>query len=234
MVNLNSWAKQLKIDLSSLKQSYKRLDGTRLLIQAENEDYCVTLSKTYKPKIETVGVSNRCYDGSYVLFADYDQIYKDLVYKNLNNLMRKYPLKFDNFFIATTEPETILKRGKIKGSYHAVCFTKFKKDEIKLFLEDMDVDPHFASIPFKTAHKCHVLRLDKKYWQHDGTEQKEEPKFCEIYPREIMFSTKENSHAHYKLFSRFWNFYDPYFAFRKWDFPSKMIELHEYSTPKGA
>ena len=90
-MNVTEWFDRLGISPSELKETVCSLDGTRPYIQAEAANYTVSLAKTYKPDIETIGITNRCEDGLFILFADYDKIYKKIVYKNLDNLLKDCP-----------------------------------------------------------------------------------------------------------------------------------------------
>lgn len=229
MKNLIQAIKKLKIDSKGLSKKFESLEGTRHIIQFEHKDYIFTLSKTFKPAIECIGVTNRCQDGLYIFFADYDRIYKDLMYKNLNTILEKFPNNFENFYIAKTEEEEILKGGKIKGSYHVVNFAKNPKDIIKEALSYCNVDPFFLKIPEKTAHKCHVLRFTEKCWKINGKKFKQKPEFLEMYPKATIKPPIKSSNAHYELFKNEWGIKDARFH----DFDELVrIELHEYSTPK--
>jgi len=224
--------KELNVIPRFLTPKFKNLEGTRHIIQYEARDYVFTLSKTYKPKIECFGITNRCADGKFILFLDYDKIYKDIVFKNLSNLIKLFPEDLDNFYIATTEKEEKLKSGKIKGSYHVVNFVKNFKFKIEEMIKYCDVDPYFIKIPHKTAHKCHVLRVSNKFYKVDGSNLKETPEFLECYPRTLRQSKKECSLAHFKAFQRFWKLKNPCYPHNFDD--SKTVEMHKYSTPKGA
>jgi hypothetical protein len=231
LVRINDWVKDLKIDESSLRTNFRRLSGNNKLIQAENDNYTVTLSKKLIPLIETIGVTNRCNDGLFVLFADYDKVYRELVYKNIKNLLTLFPGQLSNFFIACTEPETKDNYGQTIGSYHVINLAKGFKSEIKNYLKYMDVDKHYKSIPLKTPHKCHVLRITKKVWRENNKTLKEKPFFLEMFPNEFVETGREQSTAHYSIFSKEWKFKDLYFSQRQWD-NQKNIELQKYSTPK--
>ncbi len=224
--------KRLRIDPRDIHLKFKSLEGTRHIIQYENPEYVFTLSKTFKPKIKAYGVTNRCEDGKFVLFLEYDKVYKSLVYKNLKNLIKTFPDKFNNFYIARTEPEEHLEDGNIKGSYHVVNFNKHYKYQIERMIRLCDVDPFFKKIPQKTTHKCHVLRFSEKYWKIDGRVAKQKPEFIETYPfKEMIKSQGQASYAHYWLFRKEWNIIDPFYTYHKFD-GLKALELHRYSTPK--
>jgi hypothetical protein len=221
---------ELQVNARLLQPKFKLLIGTRQIIQYETPDYVFTLSKTLKPKIVAHGVTNRCADGLFVLFLEYDRIYKEIVYKNLDNLINRFPDQFDNFYIAKTDPETDA-NGKIKGSYHVVNFVKHWKSDIEAYVELCDVDPNFKAIPRKTAHKCHVLRLSEKTWKLNGKTVKSAPEFLEVYPKELLKSNLACSKPHYWFFRKHWIFNDIYHAYHKYDEETK-LELHKYATPK--
>ena len=226
MYKIDNALKLLKIDTKKLTPTYIQLTGTRHIIQFETPDYSFSMSKTFKPDILAYGVTNRCADGFFVFFAEYDGIYKDLVYKNLRALLKKYPNEFTNFYIAKTE-ETKLKNGKYKGNYHVVSFSKHFKHEIKEYLDLMDVDNYFRVIPEKTAHKTQVLRLSEKYFVKGKKIAKQEPKFTDIFPKQQINACKTISEPHYKLFKKHWGFKD---KFKLNLDGEKKIELHKFKT----
>lgn len=217
----------LQIKESELKTIFKQLTGIRKIFQFEARDYTVCISKTMKPDIYAYGITNRCQDGLFVFFAEYDKIYKSLMYKDLNLLIEKFSDQFTNFYIAGTEPETKLLNGKIKGSYHVVCFKKFYKNEIDEFLKLCNVDSDYLKIPKKTAHKTHVLRISEKIWKENNNVQKEKPFFLEIYPKKQLNPNQTISAPHYRYFKTKWGFSDPF----EWQTDNnKIIELHKYAT----
>ena len=230
-MNFQKDLKELQIG-KDLHQKYKSLQGTRYIIQYEAPEYVFTLSKTFKPKIECFGVTNRCSDGKFVLFLDYDKTYKDIVINDLNVLLKRFPNTFSNFYIATTEPETKQKNGKTKGSYHVVNFAKIFKYQVNEAIKYCNVDPFFATIPDKTAHKCHVLRTSEKFWKIDNKIIKEKPTFLEKHPKKAINPRIELSNPHYKFFQRHWEIQEPFYK-QPMKFDNlKSIEIHKYSTAK--
>jgi len=220
---------KLKIKEKDLVPKYSSFQGTRHIIQYEGPGYIFTLSKTFKPEISCRGISNRCEDGSFIFFADYDKVYKSVMIKNLSNLLKRFPGELDTFYIAATAPEEILEDGKIKGSYHVVNFVKHRKSKIAEFLEYCDVDPFFIEIPEKTAHKCHVLRYSEKISMVNNKIIKERPEFIQVYPIWPSQTGKECSLPHFRLFEKIWGI--PFSAGHKFD-NATTLERHLYSTPK--
>ena len=230
-MNFQKDLKELQIG-KDIHQKYKSLQGTRHIIQYESPEYVFTLSKTFKPKIDCFGVTNRCSDGKFILFLDYDKVYKDVVTNDLNVLLKKFPKSFSNFYIATTEPETKLENNKTKGSYHVVNFAKMFKYQINEAIQYCNTDPFFKTIPEKTAHKCHVLRTSEKFWKINGNIIKEKPTFLEKYPRTTINPRIELSNPHYRFFERHWNIQEPFIR-QPMKFDNlKNIEIHKYSTAK--
>jgi len=230
-MNFQQDLKELKIG-KDLHQKYKSLIGTRHIIQYETPEYVFTLSKTFKPKIECFGITNRCSDGKYILFLDYDKTYKDILINDLNVLQKVFPNTLSNFYIATTEQETKDKNKKTKGSYHVVNFAKMFKYQITEAIKYCNVDPFFANIPEKTAHKCHVLRTSEKFWKIDGKILKEKPTFLEKYPEKTINPRIELSNPHYRFFQRHWIIQEPFLK-QPMKFDNlKNIEIHKYSTAK--
>ena len=231
-MNIQNDLRELKVETGLLEPKYKNLLGTRQIIQYEHPDYVFTLSKTIKPTIECYGITNRCEDGKFVLFLDYDNIYEEIMYKDLDNLLRKYPKILGNFYIATTGFEET-DDCQIKGNFHVVNFAKLYKYQIEQILKLCNIDPYFIKIPEKTAHKCHVLRISEKFWKKNGQVQKEKPRFIQKYPEVAINQRLELSNAHYIFFSKEWNIREPFqLQAMKFDKLTK-IELHKYSTPKG-
>ena len=231
-MNFQKDLKELNIG-KGLHQQYKSLKGTRHIIQYSHPEYVFTLSKTFKPKIECYGITNRCSDGKFILFLDYDKVYKDIVLKDLDVLLKRFPATFSNFYIATTEPETILKKGKIKGSYHVVNFAKLFKYQVTEAIKYCNVDPFFAAIPEKTAHKCHVLRTSEKFWKIDGEIAKEKPTFLTKYPSKAINPRLILSNPHYRFFEKQWEIKEPFYK-QPMKFDGLVnIEIHKYSTPKA-
>ena len=229
-MNFQKDLKELNVG-KDLHQTYKSLEGIRHTIQYETDEYTFSLSKTFKPKIECFGVSNRCSDGKYVLFLDYDKIYKEIMLNDLNILINKFPKTFSNFYIATTEPEQTI-NDKIKGSYHVVNFAKIFKYQVNEAIKYCNVDPFFATIPDKTAHKCHVLRTSEKFWKIDNKIIKEKPTFLEKHPKKAINPRIELSNPHYKFFQRHWEIQEPFYK-QPMKFDNlKSIEIHKYSTAK--
>ena len=231
-MNFQKDLKELKIG-KDLHQTFKHLKGYRHTIQYETPDYVFSLSKTFKPKIECFGITNRCSDGKYILFLDYDKTYKDIMLNDLNVLQKVFPKTLSNFYIATTEPETKQKNKKTKGSYHVVNFAKMFKYQVMGAIKYCNVDPLFAKFPETTAHKCHVLRTSEKFWKTDSEIVKEKPTFLEKYPERTINPRIELSNPHYRFFQRHWNIQEP-FKRQPMKFDDlKDIEIHKYSTYKG-
>jgi len=220
---------ELNVDMKTLKRVYTQKEGTRKIIQYGNDKYSFSLSKTIKPTIRCFGLTNRCSDGKFVFFADYDRVYKSLLYKNLDVLLERYPDSFDKFYIVKTGKEEYGMDGDIVGSYHVINFVKHSKSDIQEFLTFCDVDPDFVRIPNKTAHKTHVLRISEKFYEENGKVIKESPKFLEIYPSNKSNSGLECSYAHYKFFQDNWG--NPTNIKHKFDKLTK-VELHSYLTPQ--
>ena len=217
----------LGVNMNECKTKYTNLEGTRETIQFEAPDYTFSMSKVFKPTIKCFGVTNRCEDGNYIFFADYDKVDKELLIKNLDVLIKKFPKSFDNFYIVRTGDE-ILTNGRLIGSYHVINFVKHPKSKIKKFLEYCDVDPYFLDVPYKTAHKTHVLRLSEKFFQKNGTVVKEKPTFLEVYPNDCLMSGKDCSSPHYKFFQQEWG--NPTNLSHEFD-DLKKFEMHSYMTP---
>jgi ribosomal protein S27AE len=232
MVNENNILKDLKrlnVDVSKLKETFSQFGGTRDIVQYSNDEYTFSLAKTIKPKIRCFGVTNRTEDMEYIFFADYDHVYKSLMLKNLDFLIKEFPKNFDNFYIVKTGKEEVLENGEISGSYHVINFVKHRKRNIIKFLDFCDVDPAFIKIPQKTEHKTHVLRVSEKYFEFNNKLIKDAPEFLHVYPNEPLMSGKKCSKAHYDFFQNFWGHKTQ--LSHEFDNLTK-IEFHSYLTPQ--
>lgn len=214
-----------------LTETFRQLGTVKSTIQLENDKYTFTLSKTLKPRIETAGIDNRCGDGLFIFFADYDRVYLDIVKQNLRVLLERFPGRFENFYIAASEqPREI--EGKTFGNFHIVSFAKMPKLELAECLGFCDIDPQFKEALTSTAHRANVLRSCEKVWIADGKQAKERPFFLEHYPLEPANKGLISSLAHYMHFvHEAWAINDLQEDARTFD-NSQQVTLHFYKTAK--
>lgn len=221
--------KLLKIPKNEiLNLEFKKLDGTRQVIQYKQKDYVLRIAKLMNPELFCYGITNRTEDMQYIFFADYDDIYYDLLIKNLKNLLKKFPDKFTNFFIIQSGEEQEI-NGSIVGSYHAINFAKTTKEEIQKYLKLCDVDNDFIDIATKTEHKTQVLRISPKFYKSSGLIFKPAPKFKAMFPEKIINNKTKNSNAHYYVYH---TLIADFPKITTYDFDDYgMCEFHHYQTP---
>jgi len=98
---------------------------------------------------EAQGYTNRCKDGQYVTFLDYDREFLKDVVANKDFLEKKFGIFFD-FLIQT------------KKGFHLISLDKISYNILREILQDSHCDPLFARVPFETALRSSTLRISKK------------------------------------------------------------------------
>jgi hypothetical protein len=102
--------------------------------------------------VHAVGIRNNCYDGSRVIFLDYDNIlYTEMLIPEIKYLQEKYSL--GDFYI--------FKSSQKEHSYHAICLDKVKVYEWRDILNDSSCDENYKKPALKDFKTC-VLRVSKK------------------------------------------------------------------------
>ena len=100
---------------------------------------------------KTIGYTNRCEDGKYIIFLDYDNLEYQWVINELRRLQSDYML--GDFYIFQSG----------ENNYHAVCFDKVVMQELLVILKNSSVDQNYIDVPAKWGKKIWTLRLtDKK------------------------------------------------------------------------
>lgn len=99
---------------------------------------------------QMIGYTNRCIDGKYIVFLDYDDMEWDWVADELKRLQDDFELS--DFWI--------FKSSGI--SYHAVCFDKVTLKEYILILKNSSCDINYQGVPLKYGQKIWTLRLTAK------------------------------------------------------------------------
>lgn len=95
------------------------------------------------------GVTNRCQDGKFVLFLDYDNIPYEWMREELLDLQLIYRLS--TIYIFETD----------KG-FHAMCLDKFTLPYLLKIMENTSIDPKYKDIPLKYGKRLWTLRLSEK------------------------------------------------------------------------
>lgn len=211
--------------------------------EAEKEEVAKQKKEFKKPISTCYGITNKCEDGQYVLFADYDKIYFGTLLKELDKIFSKFKNKLTPFAILESSPSVITKNGAL-GSYHVVSFTKMPYQKMREILSYMTVDDDFYKLPANTPYRANTLRISPKFaWeeQHDaetgegvGKQRvfKGAPRFITFYPQESGHIPELRvSEAHLKTYKHLVeDFKFPLISFRwKMDGLTK-VEFKQYDS----
>lgn len=96
------------------------------------------------------GYTNRCIDGKYIVFLDYDRIDFDWIKEELKHLQTMFSL--GDFYIFQSSEE----------SYHAVCLDKIELNKYVQVLKNSSVDVNYVNVPLYFGRKIWTLRLTDK------------------------------------------------------------------------
>jgi hypothetical protein len=166
-------------------------------IKLFGKEYIFNIRGETKPTEFTIGITNETEDGFFIPFIDYDDIYYEVVVKNIKMLQREFGLG-SAIVCYTTEDKD--ENGRVFGSYHTKFLDKMGYhdvfDILKLSLCD---DMVFLTSKFH-KYKALVHRISCR-WDKNGKIIKQEPIFKEIIynkPDGIW----EHSYAHYKFLQK--------------------------------
>ena len=142
-----------------------------------------------KPVSTAYGLTNKCADGEYILFADYDKVYLHVLLKELDNIFKKHKDNLTQFAILESSKSILTKNGTL-GSFHVVSFAKLPYQRMREILSFMSVDDNFYKLPQNTPYRANTLRISPKYEYKgfsnsetkDGTIIKDAPKFVCWFP----------------------------------------------------
>jgi len=135
-----------------------------------------------KNKHYVVGYTNRCDDGKYVLFLDYDNIELSWLLTELNHLIRKYSL--GDIYVFESSPR----------SFHVICLDKFRREEFLRIAKDTSVDERYIYVPLKYGKGVWTLRLTEK--------DSKDIKFVKMLKGNGM---RQQSYAHAKILNKLFN-----------------------------
>ena len=115
-------------------------------------NWYVKTAMMFRKKIKhyVIGYTNRCEDGRYVLFLDYDKIQLSWLLTELKHLIHDHSL--GDVYIFESSPK----------SFHVVCLDKFKLDEFLNIARSSSVDEQYIYVPLKYGKKVWTLRLTEK------------------------------------------------------------------------
>jgi hypothetical protein len=154
------------------------------------------------PTAYAYGITNRCEDGQLVFFADYDKVKTDLIFGELDFLLKKYSGQFTNFLLLSSSPNVRV-GGEVLASYHVISFAKMPFQRLCDVLENTSVDRQFYKA--LVWRKSNTLRVSPKFNSFDDAVLKVRPCFAGWYPRDDLALGEgvEVSSAHYKMYSYF-------------------------------
>lgn len=177
------------------------------------------------PKVDTIGMSNLCSDGRFVLFIDYDNVFLYRVVDEVKRLQQRW--KIGTAVILSTGEDMDM-QGKHYGNYHVVAYSKFKFHEIYSMLDETSCDPNFRRVPEFFNGRYHVLRIFPKFL--DGREIRGMP-----YLRRVLYARTERelSYPHYKFLLNVYQMPKPKRQFNGRFDRSKTLKTVVYQTTEG-
>ena len=106
--------------------------------------------RTYKELDHYVaGITNRCKDGTYVTFLDYDDVPLEWIEEELKVLIDLFNLGDFHIF-------------KTGNGYHAICTSKNSLRNLIEIMRDSSTDDAFKWVPLRRARKVWTLRTTEK------------------------------------------------------------------------
>jgi hypothetical protein len=137
--------------------------------------------KVEEPKTTCFGITNKCKDGSYVLFIDFDEINVETLNKNLASLQERFKYKLTNFLVLSSSPIRLINDVPV-GSFHAISFRKLSFHECLEVLSFAVCDPMFYKALGSTTWRANTLRISPKFKYNSDEMVKEAPKFYAWFP----------------------------------------------------
>ncbi len=127
-------------------------------------------------KEEVFGYTNRCDDGKFIVFLDYDDMPYEWVIKEIKSIQKDFNLG-DFYMFKSSE-----------SSFHAVCFTKVQLGTLRTILMNSSCDENYHRVPYSIGKRLLTLRLTEK--------EGKKPKFNGMLLRD---SPRLESYEHKKL-----------------------------------
>jgi len=121
---------------------------------------------TYK-----MGITNRCKDGQFVLFLDYDNVPLPWIQEELRNLQKTYNVGDIHIF-------------KTSKGFHVINTEKRSFTDILFLMKKTSCDPLYIDIPLRYGKKAWTLRLSDK-------KGKDKTKFVQTLKNEIRRETSK-------------------------------------------
>ncbi len=134
------------------------------------------------PSLNTFGLTNRCEDNLFVLFADYDKVEYSVVTEDVNFLQKNYNIGTVITRISSLDyHKNIDDDGLDVGNYHIISFTKHKFPDIKKMLSNLRCDNRFKG-GYRFQSRAWVIRIGEKKSIDSGEMIKQFTAIKEIIP----------------------------------------------------
>ena len=185
--------------------------------------------KVEKPKTTCYGITNKCKDGSYVLFIDFDNITEETFYKNLSALQERFKGKLTNFLVLKSSKSRLI-NGVSVGSFHAISFRKISFQECAEILSFSCCDPMFYKALFSTTWRANTLRISPKFKYGGDKVVKEAPEFYKFFPVAPVKYSGEVSSGHLNYYLK--NFVYALPPFKVKADGLKIVEFDKYNSKK--
>ena len=122
-----------------------------MYVKLELFGYSIAINGQQPKQHNIYGYTNRCDDGKFILFLDYDDLPIEWIKKEIEALQETYEDIGDVHLLSSSECGT-----------HVVCFTKFTMTRLLIILHNSSVDMGFIKIPFVLGKRLLTLRLSAK------------------------------------------------------------------------
>ena len=120
--------------------------------------------KTYKyPKSTTTGITNRTSDGHYLLFIDYDETKKNIVFEDVEFYQQQLGLGT----AIVLKSSEVLEDSGVYGNYHVVFFDKLDFPKVREYLSYARCDDSYRH-GWKWHNRSWVLRIAPKLSLDNG------------------------------------------------------------------
>lgn len=96
------------------------------------------------------GVGNRCKDGQYVVFLDYDETYRAWIEDEIRLLQERFVMLGNAYLFKT------------KNGFHVIFLEKVTMTELLIILDTTTCDKNYRTVPMLYARRIWVLRQSTK------------------------------------------------------------------------
>lgn len=121
----------------------------RYVWHAFKKRYTLFFNSEEEKSIFHYGMGNRCHDGMYLLFLDYDDVPIEWIYDELKLLQHKFCLGTAYLF-------------KTKNGVHALFLERLTLGTVLNAMDMTSIDKNYRKVPLLYARKVWVLRQSRK------------------------------------------------------------------------